>query len=142
MNAGKSGAWPTRTLGFWLAVAMSAQQAVNAVRTFVDPEGFANYMGVPITAAEQAAWVQIYGLRAAFVAIMTAVLLARKDLRALRWVALAAIVMPLGDASIASNAGAPASIIGRHLAIAALLLVASHFLLRASRQMSDSDGDL
>jgi hypothetical protein len=139
MNDRKSGHRPTRTVGFWLAVAMSALQALNAVRTFDDPEGFAIYMGVPITGAEQAAWVQIYGLRAAFVAVLTAIFLARIDLVALRWVAIAAIVMPLGDASIASAAGAPASIIGRHLAIAVFLLVAAHFLLRASRQIAESE---
>lgn len=39
----------TRTAGFWLAAAIAALQGVNAVRTVLDPQGFATYMGLDIT---------------------------------------------------------------------------------------------
>jgi len=123
----------TRTAGFWLAAAIAALQGVNAVRTVLDPQAFATYMGLPLDDPDPVGWVQVYGLRAGFIAVLTAVLLARSDFAALRWMALAALVMPLGDAWLTSSAGAGAPIVGRHLAIALFLLVASHFLSRAAR---------
>ncbi len=123
----------TRTAGFWLALAIAALQGLNAVRALIDPQGFATYMGLPVDEPSALAWVQVYGLRAGFIALLTAVLLARGDFAALRWMALAALVMPLGDAWLAASAGAGAAIVGRHLAIAVVLLVASHFLGRAAR---------
>ncbi len=123
----------TRTAGFWLAASMAALQGVNAVRTALDPQGFATYMGLPVDQLPALGWVQVYGLRAGFIAVLTAVLLARSEFAALRWTALAALLMPLGDAWLTAGAGAGAPIVGRHLAIALFLLVASHFLGRAAR---------
>lgn len=123
----------TRTAGFWLATAIAALQGINAVRTVRDPQGFSTYMGLPADHPSALGWVQVYGLRAAFIAVLTAVLLARSDFAALRWMALAGLVMPLGDAWLTASAGAGTSIVGRHLAIALFLLVASHFLGRAAR---------
>lgn len=123
----------TRSAGFWLAAAIAALQGLNAARTVFDPQGFATYMGLPVDQVSALGWVQVYGLRAGFIALLTAVLLARGDFAALRWMALAALLMPLGDAWLTANAGAGAPIIGRHLAIALFLLVASHFLSRAAR---------
>lgn len=122
----------TRTAGFWLAVAIAALQGLNAVRTLIDPQGFASYMGLPADQLNALGWVQVYGLRAGFIALLTAVLLARSDFAALRWMALAGLVMPLGDAWLTASAGAAPSTVGRHLAIAVFLLVASHFLGRAA----------
>lgn len=123
----------TRTAGFWLAAAIAALQGLNAVRTVVDPQGFANYMGLPVDQPSALGWVQVYGLRAGFIAVLTAVLLSRSDFAALRWMALAALLMPLGDAYLAFSAGACAPIVGRHLAIAVFVLVATQFLGRAAR---------
>ena len=123
----------TRTAGFWLAIAIAALQGVNAVRTVLDPQGFATYMGLPVDQPDALGWVQVYGLRAGFIAALTAVLLARSHFAALRWMALAALLMPLGDAWLAAGAGAGAPTVGRHLAIAVFLLVASAFLTRAAR---------
>lgn len=123
----------TRTAGFWLAASIGALQGVNAVRTVLDPQGFATYMGLPVDTHGALGWVQVYGLRAGFIAVLTAVLLARSDFAALRWMALAALMMPLGDAWLTASAGGGAPIVGRHLAIALFLLVASHFLARAAR---------
>ncbi|RKS89264.1 DUF4267 domain-containing protein [Sphingosinicella microcystinivorans] len=123
----------TRTAGFWLAAAIAALQGLNAVRTVLDPQGFATYMGLPVDQLSALGWVQVYGLRAGFIAVLTAVLLARSDFAALRWMALAALLMPLGDAYLAFSAGAGAPIVGRHLAIAVFLLVAALFLGRAAK---------
>ncbi len=109
-----------RTAGFWLASAIAALQAVNAVRTIVNPQGFATYMGLPFDRLNALGWV--YGLRAEFIAVLTAVLLTRSDFAALRWMALAALLMPLGDAWLALNAGAGPGIVGRHLGIAVFLV--------------------
>jgi hypothetical protein len=91
-------------------------------------------MGLPIDQLSALGWVQVYGLRAGFIAVLTAVLLARSDFAALRWMALAALLMPLGDAYLAFRAGASPPIVGRHLAIAVFLLVASYFLGRAAKE--------
>jgi hypothetical protein len=123
----------TRTAGFWLAAAIAGLQCVNALRTALDPQGFATYMGLPVEQLSALGWVQVYGLRAGFIAVLTGVLLARCDFAALRWMALAALLMPLGEAYLAFSAGAGATIVARHLAIALFLLVAAHFLARAAR---------
>lgn len=124
---------PTRTVGFWLGVPMAALQAYNVVRVVLDAEGFAAYMGAPLAAANDASWVVIYGLRTAFIALLVTVLLARRDLNALKWTALTALVMPLGDAWIAHQAGAETTTVARHLAIAAYLLLTTIALFAASR---------
>ncbi|MBY0344998.1 MAG: DUF4267 domain-containing protein [Sphingomonadales bacterium] len=123
----------TRTAGSWLAAAIAALQGLNAVRTVLDPQGFATYMGLPVDQLSALGWVQVYGLRAGFIAVLTAVLLARSDFAALRWMALAALLMPLGDAYLAFSAGAGPPIVGRHLAIAVFLLVAALFLGRTAK---------
>lgn len=122
-------AW--RTVGFWLAIPIAVLQAVNAVRTLIDPVGFAAYMGA---AGGDPAWVQIYGLRAAFIALLTGVLLVRQDLNALKWVALCALLMPLGDALIVSGAAADGAIVMRHVATAVFVLVTFVFLARGARR--------
>jgi hypothetical protein len=124
---------PTRTVGFWMAVPMAALQAYNVVRVVLDAEGFAAYMGAPLAAANDASWVLIYGLRTAFIALLVMVLLVRRDLNALKWTALAGLVMPLGDAWIAHQAGAETTTVARHLAIAAYLLLTTLALFVASR---------
>ena len=123
----------TRTTGFWLAAAVAVLQGVNAIRTVLDPTGFATYMGLPADQPSALSWVQVYGLRAGFIALLTAVLLARSEFAALRWMALAALLMPIGDAWLAADAGAGLPIVGRHLGIALFLLVTSHFPGRAAR---------
>jgi hypothetical protein len=123
-----------RTVGFWLAILMAVLQGVNTVRVVLDPTGFATYIGIPLGLAEQVNWVQIYGLRTAFISILITVLLIRKDLATLRWIALAALIMPFGDAWITHDIGAPLSIVGRHLAIAGFLIMTAFFLDRGARR--------
>src|SRR6185369_8110476 len=96
---------------------------VNTVRAFVEPVEFARYMGLPLSDAANAAFVQVYGLRAAFLGLFALVLLWRADMFALGAFAAVAVVMPLGDAALASQAGAPIAIVGRHLFSAAVLIL-------------------
>jgi hypothetical protein len=122
-----------RTIGLWLATPMAALQALNAVRALADPVGFATYFGAPIGGADMLAWVQVYGLRTAFIAAVVTVLLLRRDLQALMWTAIVALVLPLGDAWLTHQSGADPSIVARHLAIAAYLAVTSGALFIANR---------
>ncbi|MFO6446159.1 DUF4267 domain-containing protein [Erythrobacter sp. NE805] len=125
---------PSHVAGFALAGIMAVLQGVNALRTALDPQGFATYMGLPVDALDALGWVQVYGLRAGFVAVLAAILLLRRDFAALRWMAVAALVMPLGDAWLASEAGAPTAIVARHLGIAVFLVIAALVLARAARR--------
>jgi hypothetical protein len=127
---------PITTMGFWLAVPLAALQAFNVLRVILDPAGFADYMGAPLAAASDASWVMIYGSRTAFIALLVAVLLARRDLNALKWTALAALVMPLADAWVAHQAGADTAIVARHLAISAYVFVTTIALFAAARTHS------
>lgn len=118
-------------IGFWMCVPVAVLQAFNAGRAALDPQGFAMYLGAPLAAPGDASWVLIYGLRAAFIALFVAALLARRDLNALKWAALAALILPLGDAWVARQAGAETSNIVRHAAIAAYLVLTTIALFAA-----------
>lgn len=122
-----------RSIGFWLAVPLAALQALNVVRAFADPMGFAAYFGAPVSGAEAVAWVLVYALRTAFVAALVTVFLVRRDLRALSWTAAAALILPLGDAWLSHQAGAGPPIVLRHLAIALYLGITCVALFAASR---------
>ncbi|ATC25554.1 DUF4267 domain-containing protein [Caulobacter vibrioides] len=122
-----------RTFGFWLSVPLALLQAVNVARALSDPTGFATYYGVPVDGADAIAWVQVYALRTAFVAALVAIFLVRRDLRALFWIAIAALILPLGDAWLTHQAGAAFSIVARHLATAGYLALTCFALFVAHR---------
>ena len=126
----------TRTIGFWLAVIMAALQAFNAWRAFTDPSGFAAYMGLPLTDGADPAFVLVYGLRTLFIAGLITAFLALRNLDALAWMALVALIMPIGDAWLTAQAGAPTVIVFRHVAIALYVLLAFFFLRRAVERTS------
>ena len=119
---------PWRSVGYWMAALIVVLMAVNAVRAFADPAGFATYLGLPLTDPKDTGFVNVYGLRAAFLGLFAAILLIQQDLNALKWFALAAVIMPIGDAYLVSNAGAPTSTFVRHVAIA-IYLVATFYML-------------
>lgn len=124
-----------RTLGFWLAVPLVVLQAVNVARALADPTGFAAYYGVPISGADALAWVQVYALRTAFIAALVTIFLMQRNMRALFWTALAALILPLGDAWLTHGSGAARSIVLRHLAICGYLVltcIALHFANRSA----------
>lgn len=117
-----------------LATAIVLLQAVNAGRAFVTPDAFATYMGLPLGAGQEANFVFVYGLRTAFIALAVTALLVTRNYAALVWVALAALVMPIGDAVLTARAGAPAAVVGRHVAIAVFLVVTAVALGLAARR--------
>jgi hypothetical protein len=122
-----------RSLGFWLCVVMALAQALNAVRSFIEPIGFAVYMGAPLANAGDTAFVQFYGLRCAFIAVMIATFLWLRNLDAMRWIALVGSPIPLADAWLAWQSGAPTFTIGRHIAIAIYIFVAFVVLSRQAK---------
>jgi hypothetical protein len=105
-----------RTIGFWLALIMGLLQAFYAFQAFLDPGAFAVYRGTALAAPADAEWVRIYASRTLFVALVVGLLLVRRDLAALKWIALLGLVMPLSDAILAHQAGATNAIVGRHFA--------------------------
>ncbi|MBI1187966.1 MAG: DUF4267 domain-containing protein [Alphaproteobacteria bacterium] len=129
---------PWRAVGFWLALAIGLYLVVNVIRVVADPAGFAVYFGLPLAAPEDVGLVYVYALRTLFIALIIAAFLIRGDLRALQWVALAGVILPLGDAWLAHSAGAPVATIARHGAIALFLLVAVYFLRRGAQQRAEA----
>ncbi len=127
---------PWALIATGLAAAIALLQAVNAARAFAGPVGFADYMGLPLGGAQNDGFVLVYGLRAAFIALAVAALLVTRNYPALTWVAIAAIVMPVGDAILTARAGAPVATVGRHVAIAAFLVVTAIVLHLAARRAS------
>ncbi|MBU6373325.1 MAG: DUF4267 domain-containing protein [Alphaproteobacteria bacterium] len=125
---------PWGAIAIGLAGAIALLQGVNAVRAFAAPAGFADYMGLPLAAPQDAGFVFVYGLRAAFIALAVAALLATRNFAALTWVAAVAIVMPIGDAVLTARAGAPTAIVARHVAIAIFLCVTALVLHLAARR--------
>ncbi|MGV2482116.1 UNVERIFIED_CONTAM: DUF4267 domain-containing protein, partial [Salmonella enterica subsp. enterica serovar Weltevreden] len=75
----------------------------------------------PLAAGGDAGLVHVYGLRALFIGLLVGTLLLLRERGVLWIVAAVAIVMPLGDAWLTSQAGAPSLTVGRHLAIAIFL---------------------
>lgn len=127
---------PLRTAGYWMAVPMAGLQAFNVLRVSLDPAAFASYMGAPLPIGGDPSWVLIYGLRTAFIALLVTLFLVRRDLTALKWTALAALVMLVGDAWVAHQAGAATLTVARHGAIAVYLLLTTIALFAATRSRS------
>jgi hypothetical protein len=66
------------------------------------------------------------------VALVVMLLLVKKDLATLRWVALLGLVMPVSDALDAMRAGLPMAAVLRHVATAIYLLITFALLTRRS----------
>ncbi len=125
-----------RTIGFWLASLMAVLQATNAIRAFADPSGFSAYMGLPLNTVADSGFVMVYGLRTAFIACLITLLLAMRRLDVLAWMALVAVMMPVGDAVLAAQAGAPFPTLLRHGLIGVYLIVAFAFLRQAKDRVA------
>ena len=111
-----------------MAVLIAALMYLNAVRTVVNPVGFADAMGLVLQAGADVSWVRVYGLRALLIGLIVTHLLVRQDPGTLSWLALFGAVVALGDAWLVSNvAGAT---VPRHLSIAVFLVVAAFALRR------------
>lgn len=123
-----------RSAGVWMAALGGLLMLVNAARAFADPDGFARYLGLPLAARGDAGLVHVYGLRALFIGLLVGALLLLRERGALWIVAAIAIVMPVGDALLTAQAGAPVSTIGRHIAIAIFLGVTALLLRRDAQR--------
>lgn len=120
-------------IGVALAAAMAAYMAFNAVQAWTDPFAFANRLGLLLVGGDSEAWVRIYALRAAFIALALAGLVLARQWRALFLFAVAALIMPLGDAWLTYASGAPAATYARHLAIAAVIGISALLLAQAAK---------
>jgi hypothetical protein len=114
-------------------MAMAVMQALYAVWAFTDPTALAAYRGTPLHESGDTAWVQAYGSRTLFVASVVALLLIRKDVTNLRWVALLGLVMPLSDALVALRADLPPAVVYRHVGTGIYLLITFAALARWKR---------
>ena len=117
-----------RSAGVWMAILIAAFMVLNAWRSVSDPAAFVAYFGLPKAANSDPAFVYVYASRAFFLGAITAVLVWRRQLIALKYFALVAIVLPLCDASQVYAAEGFSSIVVRHLLVAVFLAVTAALL--------------
>jgi hypothetical protein len=120
-------------LGVALVVLMAIYMAFNTFQAWGAPVAFADRLGLPITGAESEGWVRVYALRAAFIALLLGGLVLARQWRALSLFAFAALIMPLGDAWLTYNTGAPIAIFGRHIALIGVIALAAFLLSQAAK---------
>jgi hypothetical protein len=136
-TAEKTQGFSWKTTGFWLVLVMAMLQTFYAIWAFTSPAEFAAYRGTPLVAGGEAEWVRIYASRTLFVALVLGILLVRREVTILTWVALIGIVMPASDAVLAYQSGASAPIVWRHVATIIYLGVAfvalDHWRKRGAR---------
>lgn len=113
---------------------MVALMWINFVRTLVVAAGFATYLGLPLQHGADFRLVQMYGLRALFIGLFVVYLLWRQNVDALKWFALLAILMAVGDAWLVFNVGGAHGIVSRHLFTAAYLLTTVFALHRQAER--------
>lgn len=111
-------------------MAIAVLQSFYAGWAFLDPAALAAYRGMPLGEPVDVHWVHAYGSRTLFIAAVVGLLVVRKDLASLRWVALLGLVMPLSDAWDACRAGLPPAVVYRHLATGIYLLITFAVLTR------------
>lgn len=118
--------------GVVLAILMAGYMLFNAGAAWTDPQGFAARLGLTAASPDAQGWVDVYALRAAFIGLLLAGLVLARQWRALFLLAVAALVMPIGDAVLTYQAGSPAYL--RHLVIAGIVAVSAIFLSQAARE--------
>lgn len=119
--------------GLSLAGLMGVFQIVNAVRVLTDVVGFSEYMGLPVAPGSEG-FVHVYALRSVFIGLMVLGLVAWRRVGVLAWMAVVALLLPLGDMWLVSAAGAPTHTVARHGAIAVYLVVTAFVLIVAARK--------
>ena len=127
---------PWRSVGVWMAALLALSQLVNAIRAVLDPASFASYFGLPLAAQADAGLLYVYALRATFLGLFALFLIARRELVVLKWFALLAVLMPLGDLILTYSAGAPLSTVARHAGYVVFILVAAGLLHRLTWRSS------
>jgi hypothetical protein len=120
-------------LGVAMAVAMAAYMIFNAISAWSGPFAFADRLGLPIATSEGEGWVRVYALRAAFIGLLLGGLVLARQWRALFLLAVAAVVMPLGDALLTYDARAPTATVGRHIALIGVIALSAVLLAQAAK---------
>jgi hypothetical protein len=115
--------------GVVMAILMAGYMLFNAVTAWTDPQGFAARLGLAATSPDSFGWVGVYALRAAFIGLLLAALVLARQWRALFLVAVAALIMPMGDAVLTYSVGSPAYV--RHLVIAGIVGLSAALLSQA-----------
>jgi len=127
-------ATPWKTIGFWCAIIMGLAQASSALRAFADPAAFAIYMGLPLAEKADSGFVWVYALRTTLIAFLALFLAITGRFKALAVIATVALILPIGDAWLSAQAGAPNAIVYRHIGIAAFLGFTAVMLFRDSHR--------
>ncbi|MEL7452549.1 MAG: DUF4267 domain-containing protein [Pseudomonadota bacterium] len=122
----------------WLALVMGVFQIVNFGRTLIDPASFSDYMGLPIGAGGPEGFVYVYGLRSLFIGLVVLVFVMRRSISALLVMALAALILPLGDAWLVYDVGGPTATVVRHLVIAVYIFITLLALLHLRSRSTGS----
>jgi len=121
---------PWRSVGVWMATLLALSQLANAIRAVLNPVGFASNLGLPLEVQADAGFVFVYALRATFLGLFALFLIARREFAVLKWFALLAVLMPLGDFVLTCRAGAPLGTVARHAGYVGYILVTAGLLHR------------
>lgn len=114
-------------IGLGMAGLMAAYMALNTARALRAPTRFAAYLGLPLETRPDG-FVQVYALRAAFIAALAGLMVAARDRHGLFLLSLAGLIMPLGDAILTARAGAGTATVARHLIVAAFVAAVAALL--------------
>jgi len=115
-------------VGIVLVLVMAMLQAFYAVYAYLDPTAFSVTRGTVLFEGADSDWVRIYASRTLFIALVVGFLLYKQSFQALIWVAIFGLVMPVTDAVLAYQAGAPIGVVAKHIAIAIYLSVTAFVL--------------
>jgi hypothetical protein len=126
----EAAAQPWTTVGFWMIAVGAAYLLLIAARAFVNPKGFAAYLGLPLSDPADTGFVSVYAARSVFIGLLGVALLFRRDTAALSVFALLAVLMPVTDAILVNRAKAGAGTVLRHSVVAVFLFVTSILLWR------------
>ncbi|WP_373077698.1 DUF4267 domain-containing protein [Zhongshania sp.] len=118
-------------VGVILVFLMALIQGFYAIFSYVDPMAFAVVRGTELFSSMDSDWVKIYGSRTLFITLILGYLLYVRNYTVLMWCALFGVVMPITDGILAYEAGAPFTVVIKHVATMVFLLVA-FFVLRAA----------
>lgn len=110
-------------IGIILVLVMALLQGFYAIFSYVDPEAFSAIRGTELFSLMDSDWVRIYASRTLFIALLLGYLIYTGNYSSLMWCALVGTVMPITDGFLAYEAGAPFSVILKHIATIIFLLV-------------------
>jgi hypothetical protein len=125
---------PWRSAGIWMSAILIGYILFNALRSTLDPVGFASYYGLPLGGDGNDAFVLVYAIRALFLGLFGLALLVSRSYRALALFALIGSVMPIGDAILVAATGGGTGTVIRHSLTAVFLLITGYFVQRWAKR--------